>query len=662
MSKNFERKASLRTCMADGGLAGLRQRTIDDAVDKATAPPKPAAAPAPAPAPSDADKDAAVGIHIPAPVKTAPPKKTGLFGLGVLGLRDGGAVNISRDRDAELSPTLAAVKDRVLPAMAAAGDFMVGGAASKLGRAVADRYPDAADRVFGAADKLDDAVLRRVPKLADGGSTDDDLMLAMGGAVQGPGGPTDDKVPAMLSKGEYVLPADTVKQVGVRNLEALRHATHTPVRKMADGGYPDLDPQDQNALRAPLGFEQNSSPFALVDASTGNPAPAPGVSVPQQMQPLAAPKTVAQMDAAPQDTAGLPPGITRTGNTFSGVGNGNPDAERQAALQRFANESNDMAATIRGKIAAGDLEGANQLAFNGQTRALVDQAYGQRQAAQAQYAAGLQQQAREADFQKSLRSMPRAMRQSVLQSRGQDIAAQTAARGQDVQTRGQDITAQIAGGEQGVQRRGQDLTFSSNAALRNLQAAQFGRQMYQQDREFGLQSDANQRAGQKQTLDTVNDLVNSLHTINGPDGKPQIDAAAAATTRDKVMHGLENAAKAGVDINHVPPSMLSDFVHDAKESTDIDAATKGFVNKALAAVTGTQRGTSRDVNDYRLRGVEPGALVDRVQTNVGPISANAYTRRDYSSVFPSLNPNNTPDVERTEEVGKALRKLRSSSQ
>lgn len=58
------------------------------------------------------------------------------------------------------------------------------------------------------------------------------LGMASGGEVDGPGGPRDDKIPAMLSDGEYVLPADTVKKVGVENLDKLRMATH----KFADGG------------------------------------------------------------------------------------------------------------------------------------------------------------------------------------------------------------------------------------------------------------------------------------------------------------------------------------------------------------------------------------------------------------------------------------------
>jgi len=60
---------------------------------------------------------------------------------------------------------------------------------------------------------------------ADGGSV---KRLGRGGKVSGPGGPVDDVIPAMLSDGEYVLPADTVKAVGVKKLDKLVKKTHTP--------------------------------------------------------------------------------------------------------------------------------------------------------------------------------------------------------------------------------------------------------------------------------------------------------------------------------------------------------------------------------------------------------------------------------------------------
>lgn len=48
------------------------------------------------------------------------------------------------------------------------------------------------------------------------------------GMVRGPGGPVDDMIPAMLSDGEYVLPADTVKAIGKKKLDKVVDKTHTP--------------------------------------------------------------------------------------------------------------------------------------------------------------------------------------------------------------------------------------------------------------------------------------------------------------------------------------------------------------------------------------------------------------------------------------------------
>lgn len=47
------------------------------------------------------------------------------------------------------------------------------------------------------------------------------IRRASGGPVFGAGGPTDDKIPAMLSNGEYVLRASAVKKIGVENLNRL---------------------------------------------------------------------------------------------------------------------------------------------------------------------------------------------------------------------------------------------------------------------------------------------------------------------------------------------------------------------------------------------------------------------------------------------------------
>jgi hypothetical protein len=71
--------------------------------------------------------------------------------------------------------------------------------------------------------------------------------LKSGGKVDGPGGPTADQVPAMLSDGEFVIPADVVKKLGTERFEKMISKHHKPsdtakmkmpmgTEMMADGG------------------------------------------------------------------------------------------------------------------------------------------------------------------------------------------------------------------------------------------------------------------------------------------------------------------------------------------------------------------------------------------------------------------------------------------
>jgi hypothetical protein len=55
------------------------------------------------------------------------------------------------------------------------------------------------------------------------------------GKVSGPGGPVDDQVPAMLSDGEYVIPADVVKKKGVKYFDKIVKANHTPAKEQRKG-------------------------------------------------------------------------------------------------------------------------------------------------------------------------------------------------------------------------------------------------------------------------------------------------------------------------------------------------------------------------------------------------------------------------------------------
>lgn len=63
-----------------------------------------------------------------------------------------------------------------------------------------------------------------------GGMGPQEQTYAVGGYVRGPGGPTEDRIPAWLSNGEYVMPAAAVNHYGLRTLDAMR------ARKLAAGG------------------------------------------------------------------------------------------------------------------------------------------------------------------------------------------------------------------------------------------------------------------------------------------------------------------------------------------------------------------------------------------------------------------------------------------
>jgi hypothetical protein len=124
--------------------------------------------------------------------------------------------------------------------------------------------------------------------------------LVSGGDVDGPGTGTSDSVPAMLSDGEYVLPADTVDAVGKATLDKLKAATHTPVRKpqargmvvhLVDGG--DIEAQaraDRNSILSGAGHlaaaagDIASQPVSLVGSAynelLARPARAVGVPLP----------------------------------------------------------------------------------------------------------------------------------------------------------------------------------------------------------------------------------------------------------------------------------------------------------------------------------------------------------------------------------------------
>jgi len=150
---------------------------------------------------------------------------------------------------------------------------------------------------------------RSTQKYADGG------RVQPRGFVSGNGTGTSDSIKARLSNGEYVLPADTVKAVGVQTLDALRAATHTPVKqekeKAARGFFAGGTPGgvDEEKRKNSFGDAAAAAANPGVTQVGAAPAPAPqaisqiptgGVASPARPAPAAPVPTAASTQSAGQ--------------------------------------------------------------------------------------------------------------------------------------------------------------------------------------------------------------------------------------------------------------------------------------------------------------------------------------------------------------------------
>lgn len=127
-----------------------------------------------------------------------------------------------------------------------------------------------------------------------------------GGHVRGPGTGTSDSIHARLSAGEFVLPDDTVRKVGVRRLQDLVHETHDPVpqkgqRHYANGGLVEDESKRPNSFGDAAAASTDSAVSQVSGSAPASPVPAP--------PPTPAP---AQAPAPVEAPASSPP----AGNSF----------------------------------------------------------------------------------------------------------------------------------------------------------------------------------------------------------------------------------------------------------------------------------------------------------------------------------------------------------
>ena len=86
---------------------------------------------------------------------------------------------------------------------------------------------------MGLATAQDSSMLRQTIAMNTGKMP----RFATGGYVSGPGGPKDDKIPAMLSEGEYVIKASSVNKYGRGTLDALNNGFAAGGLVFANEGY-----------------------------------------------------------------------------------------------------------------------------------------------------------------------------------------------------------------------------------------------------------------------------------------------------------------------------------------------------------------------------------------------------------------------------------------
>ncbi|MGO5463521.1 hypothetical protein, partial [Bifidobacterium animalis] len=92
------------------------------------------------------------------------------------------------------------------------------------------------------------------------------VRFATGGLVRGPGGPKDDKIPALLSNHEYVLNAKAVRNIGVDNLNALNSGSYRVAPQVL------RDPEKRRAMLRDKTFTNVAARYQGGGLAEGTPA------------------------------------------------------------------------------------------------------------------------------------------------------------------------------------------------------------------------------------------------------------------------------------------------------------------------------------------------------------------------------------------------------
>jgi hypothetical protein len=355
ISKQFAQKAAMR--LADGGLIANRMANMEQIAGAA---PTPAPAPVPTPAPSLATPPAQPMSAEEMAIRT----KYGMAGGAPQPTLMDKVKNVFKFADGGYIPPGTDVMPRMTQAQIA----------RQAGFPLAGQAPVAPPPTTTPTPIVDGHMVRQDPnrmqvrtitsnmsgvRAKDGGEISLRGAIRHGelrygaGNVEGPGGPRDDKVPAMLSNGEYVLPADVVKHIGKDNLDKLVDEHHKYSGGDHDGDEPSLRHYADGGAASPIDLESpqprvvpgTPSPEAQAyEAARGNVQQGGGTMRPATLSPSA---------PAPA------PSLSRAGRFFRGaaplgVAAGLADTynEGEEGIQQHADRLGLDMATPTGAIAA----------------------------------------------------------------------------------------------------------------------------------------------------------------------------------------------------------------------------------------------------------------------------------------------------------------------
>lgn len=119
-----------------------------------------------------------------------------------------------------------------------------------VGQKASEGFQAGGSSVFGS--NWWNGILKSIFRFKDGGIVPG---YASGGYISGPGGPRDDKVPAMLSAGEYVMNAASVKKYGagffdqLNQMQMPRYFSPASATSSSGSGMVSLSPEDRALLR-----------------------------------------------------------------------------------------------------------------------------------------------------------------------------------------------------------------------------------------------------------------------------------------------------------------------------------------------------------------------------------------------------------------------------